>query len=142
TELGDEHFLAREDFLKADSNYPGYLVRLLDASKHGQIAIRETLEIYLTRIEVDEKGIATRLFPFIHPKQRNDPKVIVIDPNISFGRPVIAGTRIPTGILADRAKAGESADGLAKDFNCDRSLVEIALEYEGSECVNDFETLC
>jgi uncharacterized protein (DUF433 family) len=132
-ELKYEHPLVREDFLRTDgkSIYVEHLGRLLDASKNGQIAIRETLEIYLTRIEVDEKGIAARLFPFIHSKQRNDPKVIVIDPNISFGRPVIAGTRIPTGILADRARAGESANTLARDFRCDISLVEIALEYEG-----------
>lgn len=132
-ELGYEHPLVREDFLRTDgkSIYIEHLGMLLDASKNGQIAIRETLEIYLTRIEVDGKGIAARLFPFIHPKQRNDPKVIVIDPNISFGRPVIAGTRIPTGILADRARAGESVDALSEDFSCDRSLIRIALNYEG-----------
>jgi len=105
---------------------------LLDASKGGQIAIRETLDIYLTRIEVDEQGIASRLFPFVHPDlAKDDPKVIVIDPDISFGRPVIVGTRIPTSVLADRYQAGESVELLAEDYRCDRNLIQVALEYEG-----------
>lgn len=132
-ELGYPHPLVREDFLKTDgqSIYVEHLERLLDASKGGQIAIRETLDIYLTRIEVDEQGIASRLFPFVHPGVKDEPKVIVIDPNISFGRPVIAGTRIPTQVLAERHQAGESVERLAEDYRCDQGLIQIALEYEG-----------
>ena len=133
-ELGYPHPLVREDFLKTDgqSIYVEHLERLLDASKGGQIAIRETLDIYLTRIEVDEQGIASRLFPFVHPDRvKDEPKVIVIDPNISFGRPVIAGTRIPTQVLAERHQAGESVELLAEDYRCDHTLIQIALEYEG-----------
>lgn len=131
-ELGYPHPLVREDLLKTDgqSIYVEHLEMLLDASKRGQIAIRETLEIYLTRIEVDEQGIASRLFPFLHPNRRDDPKVIVIDPNISFGRPVIAGTGIPTKVLADRYEAGDSVDLLAMDYDCDRPLIQTAIDYE------------
>ena len=106
--------------------------KLLSVNQRGQIAIRETLEIYLNRIEVDEQGIAARLFPFVHPDgDKNDPKVIVIDPNISFGRPVLVGTRIPTKVLADRYKSGESIKFLAEDYSCDLNLIQTALEYEG-----------
>lgn len=131
-ELGQAHPLVKKAFLKTDGQgiYVEHLEMLLDASKRGQIAIREILEIYLTRIEVDEQGIAARLFPFIHPNQADDPKVIVIDPNISFGRPIIAGTRIPTGVVAERYKAGESVEALAEDYGCDRTLLQSALEYE------------
>lgn len=134
SELGYPHPLVREDFLKTDgkSIYVDHLGQLLDASKEGQIAIKETLEIYLTRIEPDEQGIAARLFPFVHSSGKKDePKVIVIDPNISFGRPVIFGTRIPTQVLADRYQAGESIEMLTEDYDCDRTLIETALEYEG-----------
>lgn len=131
-ELGYAHPLVREDLLKTDgqSIYVEHLEMLLDASKRGQIAIRETLEIYLTRIEVDEQGIASRLFPFLHHNRRDDPKVIVIDPNISFGRPVIAGTGIPTQVLADRYEAGDSVELLAMDYASDRSLIQTAIDYE------------
>lgn len=88
------------------------------------------INIYLTRIEVDEQGIAARLFPFLHPNQKDDPKVIVIDPSISFGRPVIVGTGIPTRILADRHEAGESVEILAIDYDCDCTLIQKAIAYE------------
>lgn len=133
-ELNYAHPLVREDFLRTDgqSIYVEHLERLLDASRRGQISIRETLEIYLTRIEVDEQGIAARLFPFVHPDgEKDDPKVIVIDSNISFGRPVLVGTRIPTKVLADRYKAGDSIKFLAEDYSCDRNLIQTAFEYEG-----------
>ncbi len=131
-ELGFAHPLIRKDLLKTDgrSIYVEYLERLLDASKGGQIAIRETLDIYLTRIEADKAGIAARLFPFIHPDEKDDQRLIVIDPAISFGRPVIAGTGIPTKVLAELHQAGDSLDDLALDYGCDRTLIRAAVEYE------------
>lgn len=132
-ELGYAHPLVRQDFLSTDgkSIYVKHLGMLLDVTQHGQIAIRETLEIYLTRIEVDEQGIANKLFPFTHSQgKKDDPKVVVIDPNISFGRPVIVGTGIPIEVLADRYKAGESVELLAEDYGCDRNLIQSALAFE------------
>jgi uncharacterized protein (DUF433 family) len=46
-----------------------------------------------------------------------------IDPRISFGRPVIAGTRIATAVIGERWRAGESVEALAADYG--RSLAEI-----------------
>lgn len=131
-ELKLTHPLIQKDLLKTDgqSIYVEYLERLLDASKGGQIAIRETLDIYLTRIETDEAGIAARLFPFIHPDKKDDQKLIVIDPAVSFGRPVIAGTGIPTRVVAELHEAGDSLDDLALDYDCDRALIQVAVEYE------------
>ena len=130
-ELGFAHPLIRKDLLKTDgrSIYVEYLERY-DASKGGQIAIRETLDIYLTRIEADKAGIAARLFPFIHPDEKDDQRLIVIDPAISFGRPVIAGTGIPTKVLAELHQAGHSLDDLALDYQLDRTLIRAAVEYE------------
>ena len=132
-ELDYAHPLTIQDFLSTDgkSIYVNHLGRMLDASKQGQIAIRETLEVYLTRIDVDEQGIAKRLFPFPHSQgHKGDPKVVMIDPNISFGRPVIAGTGIPIEVLADRYKAGESVELLAEDYGCDLNLIQSALALE------------
>jgi uncharacterized protein (DUF433 family) len=47
----------------------------------------------------------------------------VIDPEVAFGRPVLASTGIPTAIIADRLKAGESVNELASDYG--RSQEEI-----------------
>lgn len=132
SKLGVTHPLTQKNLLKTDgrSIYVEHLERLLDASKGGQIAIRETLEIYLTRIEADEAGIAVRLFPFIHPDKKDDQRLIVIDPAVSFGRPVIAGTGIPTKVLAELHEAGDSIEDLALDYDCEPSLVRVAVEYE------------
>jgi uncharacterized protein (DUF433 family) len=40
-----------------------------------------------------------------------------MDPYVSFGRPVLAGTGITTAIIAERYKAGESIEELARDYD-------------------------
>lgn len=64
-----------------------------------------------------------RLYPFTRKRTLEEPRSIVIDPFISFGRPVLAGTGISTAIVTERFKAGETLDDLAKDY--ERSLLEI-----------------
>jgi uncharacterized protein (DUF433 family) len=53
----------------------------------------------------------------------NEPRIIAIDPQVAFGRPVITGSRIPTAEIAERFKAGESLKDLSSDFR--RSIEEI-----------------
>lgn len=104
--------------------------RLVNTSKTGQLAMRETLKNLLKRIELDEAGLAAKLFPFTRTNEEYGPKTVVIDPRISFGRPVLVGTGIPTAILAERYKAGESIDDLADDYGCDRLQIEEAIRCE------------
>jgi len=47
----------------------------------------------------------------------------IIDPYVYFGRPVLVGTGIPTAVIADRYKAGDSVDDLANDYG--RQWLEI-----------------
>jgi uncharacterized protein (DUF433 family) len=54
---------------------------------------------------------------------------VTIDPMISFGRPVIAGTRVPTIELAERVGAGESMSSVAEDMGLEIRQVEDALRY-------------
>jgi hypothetical protein len=70
--------------------------KLIAASDSGQLVMPELIEAYLKRIEWDERGIASRLYPFTRKRQLDEPKVIVIDPRISFGRPVLSGTGVRT----------------------------------------------
>lgn len=104
--------------------------RLINASRAGQLALRGTLKNHLKRIELDEAGVAAKLFPYTLSLEGDDPKTLVIDPRISFGRPVLVGTGIPTAILAERYKAGESIDELALDYGCDRLQIEEAIRCE------------
>ena len=105
--------------------------QLIDASASGQLALGVTLAAHLQRVERDANGLAQRLFPFTRASMAPaDPKVVVIDPRIAFGRPVVAGTGVQTAIIAERYLAGESVDALAADYRCERAPVEEALRVE------------
>ena len=104
--------------------------QLINASQDGQLAMRDLLRAHLRRIEWDEEGLARRLFPFIRSRQADEPKFIVIDPRVSYGRPVLVGTGIATSVIAERYKAGESMDALANDYDRRRSEIEEAIRCE------------
>lgn len=103
---------------------------LITASSDGQLAMPELIDSYLRRIEWDEQGLARRLYPFTRTNTLQQPKVVVIDPRVSFGRPVLAGTGIRTTIVAERYKAGESVEELAKDYGRERLEIEEAIRCE------------
>ncbi|MUG94178.1 DUF433 domain-containing protein [Scytonema sp. UIC 10036] len=107
-----------------------HLGNLVNASRNGQLAIPEIVQIYLKRIEWDETDLPTKLYPFTRTKESELPRLIVINPTVSFGQPVLEGTGVPTSILALRYAAGESIEDLAVDYDCDRLKIEEAIRYE------------
>jgi uncharacterized protein (DUF433 family) len=96
---------------------------LINVSRYGQTGMREVLDLYLTRIVYDEMGLPESLYPFTQLRIEQDPKIIVINPKIGFGRPVIRAGGIRTSSIAERFKAGESIASLVEDFG--RSAVEV-----------------
>lgn len=104
--------------------------RLINVTQSGQIALRELLKTYLRRVERDANGMPIRLYPFTRKPDLREPKVVVIDPEVSFGRPVLVGTGIPTAVVAERYKAGESIDELAEDYGRSRKEIEEAIRCE------------
>ena len=104
--------------------------QLINVTQSGQIALRELLKAYLHRVEHDANGTAVRLYPFTRKRDLREPKVVVIDPHISYGRPVLVGTGIPTAVVAERYKAGESIDELAEDYGRSRNEIEEAIRCE------------
>jgi uncharacterized protein (DUF433 family) len=104
--------------------------QLINVTQSGQIALRELLTAYLHRVEHDATGTAVRLYPFTRKRDLREPKVVVIDPHISYGRPVLVGTGIPTAAIAERYKAGESIDDLAEDYGRSRNEIEEAIRCE------------
>ena len=103
---------------------------LLNASEDWQIDLKSSFNTHFQRIEFDKNGFAMKLFPFTGSQEENNPRIVVIDPRIAFGRLVIAETGIPTIVLAQRLKAGESIQDLAYDYNCDRLKIEEAIRCE------------
>ena len=100
---------------------------LINASRDGQHAMKEVIGVYLKRIDWDAKGIPVRLYPFTRDTQAAtpsvDPRVVVMNPAISFGRPVIDGTGIPVVSIYERYKAGDSVADLAQDFRLEISAI-------------------
>jgi uncharacterized protein (DUF433 family) len=106
------------------------LGKLITITRDGQLAMREILDAHLRRVEWSRDGQAARLYPFTRKRDANEPRVIVIDPRRSFGRPVLVGTGIPTAIVAERYKAGETVDQLADDYGRARLEIEEAIRCE------------
>jgi uncharacterized protein (DUF433 family) len=103
---------------------------LIAVSQAGQLAMKEMLSAHLRRVEHDAGGLAVRLYPFTRKRDVDEPKIIVIDPYVSFGRPAIARRGIATSIVAERYKAGKSIGELAQDYDCERGQVEEAVRIE------------
>jgi len=104
--------------------------QLVAASQSGQLAMEQMLAAHLRRVEHDAGGLAVRLYPFTRKRQPDEPRLVVIDPYVCFGRPTMAGTGVATNIVAERYKAGESIDELAQDYGCERICVEEAVRCE------------
>lgn len=98
---------------------------LINVSRQGQTGMRSVLEGYLRRIKRDPSGAVTDLYPLPggKPIYLNWPNSVQMTPTVAFGRPVITGTSIPTGIISKRITAGETIAALAEDY--DRSADEI-----------------
>ncbi|OCQ95244.1 hypothetical protein AMR42_14150 [Limnothrix sp. PR1529] len=105
--------------------------RLVNVSRSGQLAMRETLKHLLTRIEWNAEGIANRFFPIIEwvPEPGTD-KIIFLDPSIRFGKPVIAGQGVPTAAIVSLIDAGDSIDDVADEFDCSPAQVKAAIQFE------------
>ena len=104
--------------------------QLINVSEEGQLAMRNLLQAHLHRVERDQSGLPVKLYPFTRKRLPNEPMLVVIDPYISFGRPVVVGTGIPTDVIAERYKAGESIGELAADYSCKGSAIEEAIRCE------------
>lgn len=106
--------------------------RLLNVSRQGQEAMRGDFELALARIERDKAGTPVRLFPFSRSSatDREQPRAVVIDPRLSFGRPVLSRVAVPTGIILDRFSAGDSLAELAGDYGVGEEEIEEAIRFE------------
>ena len=108
--------------------------RLVNVSRAGQVVIREMLGAALERLERDTDGLPIRLYPFTRSTVGQTPSIIVIDPRLSAGRPVISGTGLATEIIAERPHmddgAGESVDELAADYEREEKKIEEAIRCE------------
>jgi uncharacterized protein (DUF433 family) len=115
-------FTNRVDLLVKD------LDKIVNLSRDGQLAIPEIVTVHLERVEFDKGRF--RFFPFVRERSKTEPKLIVINPSVGFGKPVIAGTGISTAVLASRFNARESMPDLAREYGLDEKQIEEAIRWE------------
>lgn len=120
--------LGRDFFLFGRQVVIKQLGQLMNLSKYRQWGLKRVMERFLSRVEMDSNKMPVRFSPVraIHSRGKG---LIVIDPNLSCGRPVIRGTGIAAEIIAHRKESGESITILAKDYGITRRAVEEAIRY-------------
>lgn len=102
---------------------------LVNLSASGQLAMREVFEAHLDRVAYGKERSAVRLYPFVM-SEAGDTKPIVIDPSISFGRPVVDRAFVSTRAIAERLDAGESIEDIAADYELTEDAVRKAALFE------------
>ena len=128
---GWERPLIQERF-KTDgvSLFIHHLGKLLDTSNPQQRLMEDLLSEHLERIEW-ENAFAARLYPFTRLAARSDaPRSVVIDPQRSFGRPILERLGVTTNVIAERYKAGDSIEKLVKEYGGPQTDIEEAIRCE------------
>jgi uncharacterized protein (DUF433 family) len=129
-ELKIDQLLLREELRTAGGEL--FLDRygeLVNLSASGQLAMKRIFEAHLERVEWGPLRSAVRLYPFVLA-DRADAKPIVIDPQISFGRPVVERVFVSTQTILDRVDAGESIADIAQDYDLTVEAIEEAVIFE------------
>ncbi|HKP74679.1 MAG TPA: DUF433 domain-containing protein [Longimicrobiaceae bacterium] len=122
--------LSKELQTHAGDLFLEHLGSLVNLSKSGQLAIRQMLEAHLQRVEWDDRAIPIRLYPFMGVAPQAEGRPVVIDPNVSFGRPTVRGTGILTSVVVARIDAGESPSALADDYGLTEAQINAAILFE------------
>ena len=123
---GNDNPLASSDVInRIATSGDSFLAQLVDddyedIGRGGQGTFQDVIKVHLKRIEFDVTGRPTRWSPF---------DGVSIDPEIQAGAPCIAGTRIPTAVVAARA-ADEFDDEVAFDLDLELEAVAIAVRFE------------
>ena len=131
--LGSERPLLDRDFKTNGIDlFVSHASTLLNVTRQGQEALRGEFEHALARIERDRSGTPIRLFPFSRSSlaDKNQPKTVVVDPRLAFGRPVISAIAVPTAIIIDRFRAGDSMTEMAEDYGVATKDIEEAIRFE------------
>ncbi len=103
---------------------------LIGATQEGQMQMREIIRGRLERVRRDPKGVPEKIVLFAASRERAAGADVVIDPRLSFGRPVLDGLGVRTSVLAERFDAGDSIDQLAREYAAPADAVQNAIRCE------------
>lgn len=98
---------------------------LLILNAQGQRGFGAVLKDFFERIDFEQASqLAGRYYPC------GKESAVVVDPRISFGRPVVKGTAIATETLLSLYRGGETPELIAAQFEIEESAVRDALTFE------------
>ncbi|HVR10800.1 MAG TPA: DUF433 domain-containing protein [Thermoanaerobaculia bacterium] len=111
----------------------GQLIKLRPS---GQLALRHYFDAHLKRVEWDPQGWPALFFPgFVHvtplpPRDEQTTRLIVVDPGVSFGKPVLASRKgIRVSAIVSRIDAGEQEEAVARDYGITVLEVNAAIDF-------------
>jgi uncharacterized protein (DUF433 family) len=103
------------------------LVVGLERIELGQAAIREVVESSLERVELDDRRLPLRLYPW--RREPTEPRIIALDPHRSFGKPTVVGSAVQSATIIDRHRAGKAVAQLSADYNMPGDVIEGVLRW-------------
>ena len=80
--------------------------KLVDAAHGGQTAMREVVESSLERVELDDRRLPLRLYPW--RRDPTEPRIIALDPHRAFGRPTVVGSAVQSEVVIDRQQVEQA----------------------------------
>lgn len=92
--------------------------------RKDQYELREITKMFIKKIDISKEGISLRWWPMDHSRH------VVLDPERSFGQPIVADEGVPTIILANAVKAERSIERVSMWYNVDLEAVKSAYKYE------------
>jgi uncharacterized protein (DUF433 family) len=84
----------------------------------------------LKLVKRDPEGVPRKLILFPAPRDKKNSADVVIDPRISFGRPVLDRLGVRTAILYERFMTGENIEELSRDYGAPPEAIENAIRCE------------
>lgn len=113
-------------FVEAANNVDD--LRLIDIIKKQYVVDQVYRPSFLESVDFSESGGAERWYP-VHNEEPEKGKVIVLDPQRSFGKPILKDSGVPTRILYEAYRFNDPVD-IAANYNISVQDVEQAVLYE------------
>ena len=101
---------------------------LIELTNLAQAVLDGVLWQVLNRVQRNEANIPIKFYPDVDGAPVDKP--VVINPKVSFGKPILSGSGIRTSMIALRLKSGETKEEVAEDYGIDVAEVTSAALYE------------
>ena len=135
-QYGIERLFLHRDFRYGTTEFRDFFVdrytHLASLSRSKQLAMREVLASYLHRIGHGPDKLARFFYPIPPNRGVDSSKIIILNPTVSFGRPIIERVGIRTRAIADRIDVGEEPDEVCADYGIEPEELAEAINFEAA----------